>query len=168
MLGHEELKTLLESGAMVFGSDGEKIGTLGHINLDDRTGLPDFVAVHTGFLGGTEHFVPLNEAEVSHGNLYVKFPRDFVKDAPDVDPTGALSAGDEERLYRYYSQVGAGNLHRPELPGPLRDPKRPDAVGDATLQPQHPVTGQATAGPPGDIPGRPEPDRLGGPVPPGP
>ncbi len=127
MLSHEELKGLLESNAKVFGSDGEMIGTLGHIYLDDRTGIPDFVAVHTGFLGSTENFVPLNEAEVSNGNLYVKFPKDFVKDAPDIEPAGGLSAEDEKCLYDYYSRAGLGSLEA--MTGP--DPRQPNDGHDA-------------------------------------
>lgn len=141
MPGHEELKTLLEAGAMVFGSDGEKIGTLGHINLDDRTGIPDFVTVHTGFLGSAESFVPLNEAEISNGNLFVKFPKDFVKDAPEIDPAVALSAEDEGRLYRYYSQAGAGNLHTVADTDPRQATVEPDPQGnaDATTPGEHAV-----------------------------
>lgn len=168
MPGYEELKTLLETGALVYGSDGQKIGTLGHINLDERTGLPDFITVHTGFLAGTEHFVPLNEVEISHGNLYVKFPRDFVNDAPDIDPTGALSPADEERLYRHYSQVGAGNLPTPEPPDPVRGPGNPHTVGQAAVQPLHPGPGHDSLGPPGENPERPAPERFGDTGPPGP
>lgn len=155
MLGHEELKTLFKAGATVFGSDGEKIGTLGLINLDDRTGIPDFVTVHTGFLGATEHFVPLNEAEVSNGNLYVKFPKEFVKDAPEVDPAVVLSAEDEERLYRYYSQAGAGNLHTQGHPGSRQSADESDSVDDVGLPRLHPAPDQDTDVHPEDARGRP-------------
>lgn len=140
---------------MVFGSDGEKIGTLGHINLDDRTGIPDFVTVHTGFLGDTEHFVPLNEAEVSNGNLYVKFPKDFVTDAPEIDPAVALSAEDEKRLYDYYSQAGAGNLHTVVGPDPRQATAGPGSVDESAPPRLHPGPGQDTDVHPGDGPGRP-------------
>ena len=129
MLSHEELKGLLDSNAKVFGSDGEKIGTLGHIYLDGRTGIPDFVAVHTGFLGSTENYVPLNEAEISNGQLYVKFPKDFVKDAPNIDPAGGLSAEDEERLYDYYFRAGVGGLHDMADPAPGKQKMNPACRG---------------------------------------
>jgi PRC-barrel domain len=141
MLSHEQLKSLLESNAKVFGSDGEKIGTLGHVYLDGRTGIPDFVAVHTGFLGSTENFVPLHEAEISNGNLYVKFPKDFVKDAPDIEPTWGLSARDEKRLYDYYSRAGAGSLHAGATPDPRQahDEPGPPKDPDATAPGEHTV-----------------------------
>lgn len=155
MLGHDELKTLFKAGATVFGSDGEKIGALGLINLDDRTGIPDFVTVHTGFLGATEHFVPLNEAEVSNGNLYVKFPKEFVKDAPEVDPAVVLSAEDEERLYRYYSQAGAGNLRTQGHPGSRQSADESDSVDDVGLPRLPPAPEQDTNVHPEDARGRP-------------
>lgn len=109
MLVSEELNSLFEAGASVFGSDGEKIGTLNRIDLNDRTGIPRFATVRMGFLGSTERLVPLGEAEVSNGNLYVKFPRDCVKRAPTIYPSVNLSPEDEQSLYGYYSRACPGN-----------------------------------------------------------
>ncbi|MFF5794706.1 PRC-barrel domain-containing protein [Paeniglutamicibacter sp. NPDC012692] len=139
MLSHEELKKLLDAGAKVFGSDGEKIGTLGHIHLDERTGIPDFVAVHTGFFGGSEKFVPLTGAEISNGQLYVKFPKDLIKDAPDIDPDRDLSAGDEDCLYHYYSRARVGILGsaaEADSPQPGGEPEPPAGPG-ATAPEEH-------------------------------
>ncbi len=108
MLQHENFKPLLESKTNVFGSDGEKIGTLGQIYLDDGTDLPHFATVNTGLFGSKENFVPLTDAEITNGNLYVKYTKHFVKDAPDIGPTGHLSPEDEDRLFEYYSQAGLG------------------------------------------------------------
>lgn len=109
MLYNEDLKPLLENKANVFGSEGEKIGTLGQIYLDDGTDLPHFATVKTGLFGSSENFVPLDDAEISNGQLYVRFTKQFVKDAPNVDPMGHLSPEDEDRLYDYYSQAGLGS-----------------------------------------------------------
>ena len=145
MLHHENFKPLLESKTNVFGSDGEKIGTLGQIYLDDGTDLPHFATVNTGLFGSKENFVPLTDAEISNGNLYVKYPKHFVKDAPDIGPTGHLSPEDEDRLFEYYSQAGLGWGHaagagqaEPELAREHRDPstsriRRYDGA-DATLR----------------------------------
>ncbi|GAA1499245.1 PRC-barrel domain-containing protein [Paeniglutamicibacter kerguelensis] len=128
MLSHEELQKLLDAKTKVFGSDGEKIGTLGHIYLDDGTGIPDFITVHTGFLGASENFVPLNGAEISDGQLYVKFPKSVVKDAPNIDPAGDLGAEDEDRLYYYYSRLGAGSPQAAADPAPPRVNEVPDVL----------------------------------------
>jgi hypothetical protein len=108
MINNEDLRQLMEAKATVYGSEGEKIGTLGQIYLDDGTGLPHFATVKTGLFGSSENFVPLDDAEISNGQLYVKFTKHFVKDAPNIDPMGHLSPEDEDSLYDYYSQAGLG------------------------------------------------------------
>lgn len=108
MLSHEDLKTLMETRASVYGSEGEKIGTLGQIYLDDWTDEPHFATVKTGHFGSSESFVPLSDAEISNGQLYVGYTKAFVKDAPNIDPMGHLGPEDEDLLYAYYSQAGLG------------------------------------------------------------
>lgn len=132
MLNNEDLKPLLETKANVFGSEGEKIGTLGQIYLDDGTDLPHFATVKTGLFGSSENFVPLDDAEISNGQLYVRFTKQFVKDAPNVDPMGHLSPEDEDRLYDYYSQAGLGaarGVVEPGTPETTRDQGNPEPVG---------------------------------------
>ncbi|GAA3323091.1 MULTISPECIES: PRC-barrel domain-containing protein [Paeniglutamicibacter] len=132
MLNNEDLKPLLETKANVFGSEGEKIGTLGQIYLDDGTDLPHFATVKTGLFGSSENFVPLDDAEISNGQLYVRFTKQFVKDAPNVDPMGHLSPEDEDRLYDYYSQAGLGanrGVTEPETPETPRDQDNLEPVG---------------------------------------
>ena len=102
MLGREELHALLETETTVLGPDGEKIGTLGHLLLDARTGEPGFVTVHTGFFGTAESIVPLNDATISRGILHVAFGKDVVRHAPNIDPLGELGLADEDRLFEYY------------------------------------------------------------------
>ena len=154
MPGHEELKTLLEAGAMVFGSDGEKIGTLGHINLDDRTGIPDFVTVHTGFLG-TPRFRAAQRGRDFQRKPLREVPQGLREDAPEIDPAVALSAEDEKRLYDYYSQAGAGNLHTVVDTDPRQATAEPGSVDESAPPRLHPGPGQDTDVHPGDGPGRP-------------
>lgn len=116
MLTNEELNPLLGAKTNVYGSEGEKIGTLGQVYLDDGTGLPHFATVRTGLFGSSENFVPLEEAEISNGQLYVRFTKDFVKDAPNIDPMGHLGPDEEDALYEYYSQAGLGANRDPESP----------------------------------------------------
>lgn len=120
MLNRQEIQGLLDNKekVKVFDSDGEKIGTLGQIYLDDESGTPNFATVHTGLFGMAENFVPLNEAEVSEGALYVRYPKELVKDAPNLDPAAHISEAEEDQLYRYYAQAGVGNTEpvaAPEL-----------------------------------------------------
>lgn len=139
MLYNEDLKPLLENKANVFGSEGEKIGTLGQIYLDDGTDLPHFATVKTGLFGSSENFVPLDDAEISDGQLYVRFTKQFVKDAPNVDPMGHLSPEDEDRLYDYYSQAGLGSdqgVTEAEPPAIPRDRGNAEPAGRSQDTPQ--------------------------------
>ena len=90
-------------GREVYGSDGTKIGKAGQVFLDDVTGKPEWVTVHTGLFGTKESFVPIASATLAEGGLQVPFDKDLVKGAPQVDAEGGhLSVEEEAELFRYY------------------------------------------------------------------
>lgn len=96
-------------GTTAYSTDGEKIGKVGQLFLDDETGRPEFVTVNTGLFGTNETFIPVSEAEFSGDRLTLPFSKDKVKDAPNVDAEGGhLDRSEEERLYQYYS-MGYGD-----------------------------------------------------------
>ncbi|WP_313818481.1 PRC and DUF2382 domain-containing protein [Citricoccus sp.] len=94
--------------ATVYGTDGEKIGSVGQVYLDDRTNQPTFVTVKTGLFGAKETFVPISKASPSRDGLQVPFDKAFVKDAPNVDADGSLTPQEEQRIYEYYSIDSSG------------------------------------------------------------
>jgi uncharacterized protein (TIGR02271 family) len=89
-------------GADVYDPDGDKIGSVGQIYLDTDTGDPEWVAVRTGLFGNKETFVPLRQATLSDDRITVAHDKATVKDAPRIDPDGALSHAEENELYTYY------------------------------------------------------------------
>ena len=90
-------------GATAHGSDGEKIGKVGQLFLDDQTGQPEFVTVNTGLFGTSESFVPVEGATFDGDRLVVPYTKDVVKDAPNVDlDHGHLDPSEEQRLFDYY------------------------------------------------------------------
>jgi sporulation protein YlmC with PRC-barrel domain len=88
-------------GRTVVDRDGEKIGTLKEIYLDERD-RPSWGSVATGLFGRRETLVPLAELDAQDDILRVPFAGDHVKEAPNVEPDVQLSAEDEDRLYRHY------------------------------------------------------------------
>lgn len=92
----------------VFSTDGEKIGSVGQVYLDDVTNEPTFVTVKTGLFGAKETFVPLQQAQTTTDGITVPFTKDFVKDAPNVDADGSLTPEEEQRIYEYYSLEYSG------------------------------------------------------------
>ncbi|MGN6333334.1 MAG: DUF2382 domain-containing protein [Motilibacteraceae bacterium] len=90
-------------GRTVVGSDGDKIGKAGQVYLDDTTGRPEWVTVHTGLFGSGESFVPLAGASFQGDDIVVPYDKSTVKDAPrTASEDGHISESEEAELYRYY------------------------------------------------------------------
>ncbi len=107
MLTEDQAREVI--GATAYGDDGEKIGKVGQLFLDDQTGQPEFVTVNTGLFGTSESFVPVADATFNGDRLVVPFSKDKVKDAPNVDLDGRhLDESEEQRLYEYYGISSSG------------------------------------------------------------
>jgi uncharacterized protein (TIGR02271 family) len=103
MLNENEARDVI--GKTVYSSDGDKIGKVGQVFLDDQTGRPEFLTVNTGLFGNSESFVPVEGASLSGEDVTVQHSKDKVKDAPRVDlDDGHLDEPDEQRLYAYYGR----------------------------------------------------------------
>ncbi len=103
MLTTDQAQQLLTGGGNVVDHDGDKIGSIGQVFLDDRTGNPEWVTVKTGLFGGGESFVPLRDGDVTGHDLRVPYDKDKVKDAPRIsDADGHLSEDEESTLYAHY------------------------------------------------------------------
>ena len=90
-------------GQSVHGSDGQRIGEVGQVYLDDETGKPEWATVRTGLFGTKESFVPVSKAQTTDDGLRVPYDKDLVKGAPRVDADqGHLSMEEEAELYRHY------------------------------------------------------------------
>jgi uncharacterized protein (TIGR02271 family) len=91
-------------GRDVVGSDGEKIGTLSEVYLDNETDAPEWAAVTTGMFGTKQSFVPITDAAPNGESVQVPFTKDEVKDAPAVEPDGELASEEEQALYAHYGR----------------------------------------------------------------
>jgi uncharacterized protein (TIGR02271 family) len=102
MITQEQIPAVLEHP--VYDAEGSKIGEASHVFYDDATGRPEWVSIKTGFFGTNESFVPIREAVMVEDHLEVPYPKDKVKEAPnvDVDGGGHLSESEEVRLYEHY------------------------------------------------------------------
>lgn len=96
-------------GLTVFDSDGSKIGSVGQVYLDDRTGQPEWVTVKTGLFGSKESFVPLEAARRQDDGLHIPYSKETVKDAPRMESGEHLDQPDEARLYSHYQISGSGS-----------------------------------------------------------
>jgi uncharacterized protein (TIGR02271 family) len=116
MLSEQDTRNVI--GREAYSSDGDKIGKVGQLFLDDQTGKPEFVTVNTGLFGTSESFVPVAEATISDDRLTVPFSKDKVKDAPNVSLDGGhLDESQERRLYEYYGLSYSTSRSDSGLPG---------------------------------------------------
>ena len=93
-------------GTTAYDPEGQKIGKVGQVFLDDETGRPEFVTVNTGLFGTSESFVPVEEASFDGDRLTLPYTKDKVKDAPTIDFDGHhLDHQDERRLYEFYGRA---------------------------------------------------------------
>ncbi len=89
-------------GLQVVDREGDKIGKVDEIYLDEQTGKPEWLAVNTGLFGSNVSFVPLAEATNEGDSVRVPYEKSQVKDAPNASADGQLSQEEESRLYRHY------------------------------------------------------------------
>jgi uncharacterized protein (TIGR02271 family) len=89
-------------GRNVVDQEGTKVGRLEEVYLDQHTGRPDWLLVHTGLFGTKSSFAPLAGARVEGEDVRIGYSKQEVKDAPSVDADGELSQEEEARLYAHY------------------------------------------------------------------
>jgi len=90
-------------GRTAVGSDGDKIGKIGQIYLDDASGAPQWVTISTGLFGNKESFAPISGYRVDGDNVVLNVTKDQVKGAPNMDADGHLGDDENDALYAYYS-----------------------------------------------------------------
>ena len=105
MISRDSVQTLI--GGTAYSSDGEKIGSIGTVYLDNDSGQPAWVTVKTGLFGSNESFVPLDQAEQTDDGIRVPYDKDRVKNAPNIETDRELSEQEEDQLYSYYGLGGS-------------------------------------------------------------
>jgi uncharacterized protein (TIGR02271 family) len=88
-------------GAPVYDADGDKIGEVEEIFYDTESRRPEWIGVGTGFFGTKRVLVPLETAQLDADGLRVPYPKDLVKDSPDID-SDEISDQTEQDLYAHY------------------------------------------------------------------
>jgi uncharacterized protein (TIGR02271 family) len=89
-------------GRNVVDQEGAKVGTLEEIYLDQHTGRPEWMLIHTGVFGTKSSFAPLAGAQVDGEDVRIGYSKQEVKGAPSVDADRELSPEEEARLYAHY------------------------------------------------------------------
>lgn len=90
------------ANATAYDVDGDKVGGVKDVYVNDTTGQPDFVSVNHGLFGGGDSIVPLRGHTLRDGELHLAFQKDRIEDAPDLDENGHLTTEDQDAFYRHY------------------------------------------------------------------
>src|SRR3954469_23818358 len=120
MLNDRELSAAI--GSTAFAPDGDRIGTVEHFFVDDRTGAPTWVAVTTGLFGTRHSIVPAADATFAEGALRLPVSKAAVKSAPHVAGTQHLDPGEEAELRRHYGLATDANDAVPAPPAEVAPP----------------------------------------------
>ncbi len=98
-------------GKNALDAQGNKIGSIGQVYVDDETGVPDWITVNTGLFGTKESFAPLYGSSVTGDGVVLPFGKDVVKGSPEIKDAAHLDADEQEALYTYYQQYMGGTAH---------------------------------------------------------
>jgi uncharacterized protein (TIGR02271 family) len=105
-------------GLTAVDAEGNKVGKVGQIYLNDTSGEPEWVTVKTGMFGTRESFAPLYNSSVREDELVLAVPADLVKDAPNVENDGHLEDAETAALYEHYAaSLGAAGASGQAAPG---------------------------------------------------
>ena len=85
--------------------EGNKVGQIGQVYLDDRTGQPLWVTVSTGLFGNRQSFAPIAGSAFDGDDVRLAVSKDTIKDAPNVDDAEHINGDEQNALYDYYGDT---------------------------------------------------------------
>ena len=85
----------------VLDANGNRVGGVCQVYLDDATGEATFVTARTGLFGNKEVCVPLADARLGDGLIQVPYPAEAIKTAPQ-SPGRRFTPEQEAEVYRHY------------------------------------------------------------------
>ncbi|QGU05617.1 PRC-barrel domain-containing protein [Corynebacterium comes] len=122
------------TNATAYDRNGDKLGSVKEVYINDTTGQPDFAEVGHGLFGLQSSIVPLRGHTLEGGDLKLAFTKDLIKDAPSIKHDEHLSEEDHATIYRHFGLEKTVDVHTygqegADLSGDRfdRDPLRGDA-----------------------------------------
>ena len=84
-------------------AEGNRIGKISQVYLDDETGEPLWVLVETGLFGTRQSLAPIHGSRFDGELVVLAVSKDQVKDAPNIDKDERLSESAQDALRQHYS-----------------------------------------------------------------
>ena len=96
--------------ATAYDNNGEKLGDVNEVFVDDQSGQPTFVEVNHGLFGMNSSLVPLRGHDFSGDDLKLGFSKDRIKDAPDFDSDKPLTPEAQSDIFKHYGLESAHDV----------------------------------------------------------
>lgn len=96
--------------ATAYDNNGEKLGDVNEVFVDDQSGQPTFVEVNHGLFGMNSSLVPLRGHDFSGDDLKLGFSKDRIKDAPDFDSDKPLTPEAQSDIFKHYGLDNARDV----------------------------------------------------------
>lgn len=99
-------------GTTAYDVNGDKIGDVKEVFVDDNTGQPTFVEVNHGLFGTGSSLVPMRGHDFDGSDLKLAFTKDRIKDAPNFDSDAPLTPDMQKEIYDHFALGEASDKHR--------------------------------------------------------
>ncbi|WP_279193242.1 PRC and DUF2382 domain-containing protein [Corynebacterium stationis] len=139
--------------ATAYDNNGDKVGDVNEVFVDDSSGQPTFVDVNHGLFGMGNSLVPLRGHSLDGDNLTLAYAKERIKGAPDFDADKPLTPEQQTEIYQHYGVSESSHLDgytggerpRDERPGnentfaegPYTGTSHTDASADTTAEQSH-------------------------------
>lgn len=100
MTTKQDIKSL--HSATAYDLNGEKLGKINELFVDDKTGQPTFAEVSHGLFGFSSSIVPLRGHRLQGEDLTLAFSKDRIKDAPEINSDEAITAEKQNKIFSHY------------------------------------------------------------------
>lgn len=110
MTTEKNIKDLFNATA--YDRNGDKLGAVKEVYVDDNSGQPTFVEVGHGLFGMSSSLVPMRGHRLSGDELKLAFEKDRIKDAPNLDADNHLTPEDQRNIYDHYQLSDARDEER--------------------------------------------------------
>jgi hypothetical protein len=91
-------------GRTLYASDGEKVGKVDHVLVDDR-GEARYVEVKTGWFGMKRHTIPAERIEAHGDDLRAPYTKEQLENAPTFDEDEHVDYHREQAIGSYYGST---------------------------------------------------------------
>jgi hypothetical protein len=130
-------------GLEVVSVRGEKIGKIDQLYVHGDGAEPNWARVTVGVFGLHSTLIPLQDALRDGGDLRIVYEKDYVKDAPSIEPQDdRIGDDDADLLHRYYGLERVTGMTAPDAEDDIDLPREPRDAEPPGLQegPDSPLT----------------------------